>query len=349
MKKLLIILIFILAVQVQGLCATLYLRSTGGNWSDPNTWSASSNGAVDGNTPTNTTDVVCDPNSGSAVLTVNTHSSFKTLDMTNFTGTFNMGGGWNINAHGNVTFGAGQTVSGATATNLRFYDSGIIITNGKTVAGSIKIGATGKTLTLGDNLTCSNNFIVRAGTLNTSISNYSINCTGFKALDSGVKTVTLNNSTITCTSLDTSGTNLTFSANTSTINCTGAFDGGGYNLNGASVNLTGTSAVQAISGANTFANLTITGHASSTGGYTINANQTVTGTFTANGNSVTNRCAIKSSDTTVRTITAGVCSLSNIDYYQNIKGAGDGWIGKVPFFNSAFSWNPTIKYSGILR
>lgn len=345
MKKLLYILIFLIAVQVQGWCATKYLRNIGGatNWNDPNSWSSTSGGPADTTAPGFATDItICDPNSGSTNLVINTIAGIALLNMTGFTGT--LSGSSAMGVYGNITFSAGMTNNYTGA--ITAGNNSTLTTNGITL-NSVINSSVAKTMTLGSDLITTKQIDTDYG-LSVNTANYNITCTSFLCNDTVAQTITLGSSTINCTSLDFSGTNLTLTANTATINCTGAFAGGGKTY-GGTVNLTGSTGTIAVTGANTYGNLSITGAANKTGIFTFGANQTVTGTFTCNGNSAINKLALKSSDTTVRTITAATVNVSNIDYYQNIKGAGDGWIGKVPFFNSALSWNPTMKYSGVLR
>jgi hypothetical protein len=329
-KSAILIFILLVAVQVQAMAVTYYLSPSGGNFRDASTWASTSGGSDSVGVPDNTIDCVCDPNSGSAVLTVNVASACKSLDMTDFVGT--LAGSSNFTISGNLTFGSGQTLNytGVISPNA----NSIITSNTKTGNFNLSVLTTGTTIQLADNLSIgTGNILVTRGTFTTN--NNSIICSGFSRGNSTAScTVNLGSSTVTCTSFDfATYPNATFNYNTSTI----------------ILNQSATGEMSFTPGSCQFYNLTLNGHAS-TGCYeAFTSDLIINNVLTIAGQSSTNKLALKSSDTTVRTITAPTVNLSNIDYYQNIKGAGDGWIGKVPFFNSSSSWNPTMKYSGILR
>jgi hypothetical protein len=323
--------LLLLAVQVQAMAVTYYLSPSGGNFGDASTWASTSGGSDSVGVPDNTIDCVCDPNSGSAVLTINTSVTCKKLDQSGFVGT--LAGNSNLTISGNLTLGSGQTITYTGTISLNANST--ITSNTKTGNFNLSVLTTGTVIQLADNLNIgTGNILVTRGTLTTN--NNSITCSGFSRGSSTAScTVNLGSSTVTCTSLDfaTYPTGLTFNYDTSTI----------------ILNQAATGAMSFRHGTAQFYNLTLNGHASVGCSKAFLGNLTVNNILTISGNSAVNKLALKSSDTTVRTITAPTVNLSNIDYYQNIKGAGDGWIGKVPFFNSASSWNPTMKYSGVLR
>jgi len=98
-------------------------------------------------------------------------------------------------------------------------------------------------------------------------------CGAFEQSYANARTLTLGSSIFNCTSWDYTGSNLTVTANTATINCSGNFAGGGittYNI----VNLTG--ATSTISGSNTFAELNLASGTTQTITFTDVSTQTVT-------------------------------------------------------------------------
>jgi hypothetical protein len=248
--------------------------------------------------------------------------------MTGFTGSFALNQKFYIETV--LTFSQNATYSTQNYDICYFYGGFDIYCNEATV--NCTIGAFNDIIILKDNLNLGNgNLGVNTGSVITN--NHNIICGKVYHTATTSATITLGSSTVTCTSFDTSGTNLTFNYNTSTV----------------IVNQAATGTMSFSHGTAQFYNLTLNGHDSVGCSKAFSGNLIVNNILTISGNSAVNKLALKSSDTTVRTITAPTVNLSNIDYYQNIKGAGDGWIGKVPFFNSASSWNPTMKYSGVLR
>lgn len=304
LKSAILIFILLLAVQVEGWCATKYLRSVGGNFSDNVTWSTTSNGSADTTAPTSSDDVVCDPNSGSAVLTVNVDSNCKTLNQTGFIGT--LAGSGNIFAYGSITFDPNQTITHTG--RLIFQGIATLTTNGKTLTCADV--SPNNNLTLGDNLTINGLIQMGNGIFNTN--NKNINCTLFKSSSSFAKTFNLGSSTITCTSLDLTGTNQTFNYNTSSI----------------VVNQAATGTMSFSHGSCQFYNLTLNGFNDKVSQKLFAGDLTVNNNLSLQGNSIINRLYVKSDTTgTKRTLTAKTVDLDNVDF-QDITFAGDAvWSG----------------------
>ena len=167
-------------------------------------------------------------------------------------------------------------------------NTGTLTTAGKTFSGLTINGAGGITVTLGDALNISTRTLtVTQGTFDTA--NFNVTASALSSSGSIARTITLGSSVINLSSISTAlsfatSTNLTFNANTSQINLTGAsptFNGGGQTFNNVSFTSTTNTAVAiSITGANTFANLTLS--APGAVGFLaaeFSANQTITGTL----------------------------------------------------------------------
>jgi hypothetical protein len=302
-------------------------------------WALTSGGAGGQAVPTTADDVFFDAASGAVTCTIATgNAGAKSITCTGFTGT--LAGTASITVAGSVTFVAGMTLSYTGRMNITATST--ITTGGKTV-GDITINATGGTVTLGSALTMASSadLTLSAGTLTTSASNFSITAMMLVISGAGVKTLTLNASTVNLSYASTStpafyysGSNLTFNAGTSTINLTGASAttlDAGAGLVFSSVAFTGTTGgLKEIRGANTFGQLTIT--PSATAGVckvSFLANQTIT-TLVANGASTIRRIMFASSVSgTARTLTVGsYTTKSNIDFQDiTVAGASSPWSG----------------------
>ncbi len=139
--------------------------------------------------------------------------------------------------------------------SLRFYSTSTqtLTTNGCVTLGIITQG-TGGILSLQDDLTILPlmGIDIRIGGINTN--NHNITCADFSKSDSGTHgaaAITLGSSTINCSSVNLSGTEITLNAGTSTFNCSGNFIGANKTFN--IVNLTG--ATSTVTGDNTIKEL----------------------------------------------------------------------------------------------
>jgi hypothetical protein len=238
--------------------ANVYWFGGTGNWSDQaNHWSNNSNNSpasLHGAAPGTDDNALFDAASftaGSQVVTVDATAVCLNMDWTGATNspTLNLAG-FNINHSGNVTFIAAMTISVSTAF-LSATGAGAITltTNGATVSCRITTAAafTGSLTQVGALTTTADLGIYhQSGTYATG--NQTIVASGsISFVGAANKTFTPGSSAITCSAWSYTGSNLTVTANTATINVsgTGAFTGGNittYNrihLNGTAHTLSG--------------------------------------------------------------------------------------------------------------
>lgn len=239
-----------------------------GNWSNINMW-ASSTGGVGGTgaVPTSGDNAHFDSNSFAAagqVVTIDAAASCQDMNWTGVTNTPNLAiTGGNLSFYGNIIL-TSITTSSSSGYGLLYKGTGsnTLKTNGVSFDYLTMLYTAG-TLTLQDNLTMNSGGTANgheAITLNWhtggvfDTGGYTINLNGAYFLVNGDPgTLTLGASTITCAKWSITTPN-TVSANTSTINCSGDFAGGGittYNI----VNLTG--ATCSYSGNNTFSKIAL--------------------------------------------------------------------------------------------
>ncbi len=270
-------------------------------YSATSTWSDSSGGATGASVPTPTDSVYVDALSvagAGAILRIST-SGAVCLNM-DWTGATNspqlLINGGVLNFYGSLTFIAAMTVTGSDYGLVAngSLDTMTITSNGLTINRYLDTGSFTGTLTLNDALSLSSLLYHNSGTVVTN--NQTVTLTGvFNLQSAGVKTLTLGSSTINCVGWNYSGSNLTLTANTATINVsgTGAFAGGAittYN----NINLNGTA--HTVSGAFTCVILTRNGTATKTDSVTFTSGTTLTCTTCAMiGNSATNRLLVQSS------------------------------------------------------
>ncbi len=238
-----------------GTCTLALTLGTAANWNTVNSWSATSGGAVTASVPTSADNVYFNANSftaGSQVLTADAAANCRGMDWTGATNTPTLTGtAQDIVPHGNVTFISTMLVTGTLRLNFWVAGACNLTSAGQTFYRIIAINNTA--LTLQDDLTCSNSFTLycNSGYATLITNGKTVTCGIFYAGESTeTKTLTLGASTINCTAWGYSGSNLTVTANTATINVsgTGAFTGGAittYN----NINLNGTA--HTISGSNT--------------------------------------------------------------------------------------------------
>jgi len=307
--------------------------STLHNGTDTNNWSTTSGGASGASVPTSSDDVFIDANSGSGAYQWTAAAVMRSIDMTGFTGTFNMGGAVNVNIYGSMTLNASVTPSGtafstqtfaATSTGFTIDTKGwplgsVTFTGvggGWTLNSALQVGASGTAI-----LTLTN------GTLDTN--GKTVTAGGFNSNNTNTRVLTLGASALnlsTTSPWNVNVTNLTVTANTSVVTCSA--NGASFitwqtfNWNGMSLVFTGGVANTGVTTNLTFANFTFTGTAAKTNVLTLYGNITTTGTFTINGNSVINRALVNTNILgTTRTVTAAAVSLSNVDF-MDIAGAG---------------------------
>jgi hypothetical protein len=235
-------------------------------------------------------------------------------------------------------YGNLSLVGGFTSFNnfdLTFKASGTITSNGQNT-GSLTCDAVGGTVVLGDALTLTGAISVVAGTLSTSVSNYSLTALSFASSNNNVRTVNFNASTVTLTgnvsTWSVTSTNLTLTGTYNLVmsSSSGAtFSGGGMSYH--NVSFSGTSASQnSLSGANSFNTLTITSPtAVGVKKLLFSANQTVS-TFVCSGSTLQNRIGLYSDAIGVaRTLTVSTWTTkSNVDFRSiTPAGASAPWSG----------------------
>jgi hypothetical protein len=232
--------------------------------------------------------------SASQSLVVNSTANCLSMDWTGATNTPTFTISSAMKVYGNMTFIAAMVLNGAGG--LNYLGTCSLTTNGLTLGNGVLapyIGSASETLTLLDDLNMTGTFAPSGGGLTTN--NHNVTSGAFSIVGVSVKTITLGSSTINCASWSYSGSNLTVTANTATINIsgTGVFVGGNiatYN----NINLNGTA--HTVSGAFTCATLTRNGTATKTDTVTFTSGATLTcTTFAMIGNSITNRLLVQSS------------------------------------------------------
>jgi hypothetical protein len=335
--------------------STLYWIGGTGNWSDGTKWSTSSGGSAANAVPAPQNSVIFDAgsNTGTNPFTVTVDGTSSVPSVCNDFSTGGAGGALDgtmtlslgatavLNIYGSLTLPATNltwTAVSGSVLNFQSTSTGkTITTNGVSLgSGSINFNGVGGGWTLGSALTCSA-IVLNNGTLATS--NFNITGTTFQSSNSNTRTFTLGSSTYSLSGASawntTITTNLTFNANTSTINCTSTsptFVGGGltfYNVTFAS----GGSGTTTINGANTFNNLSVTSR-SATGirFVSLGDSQTVSGTLTLGAtNTAIRRIRVASDITgTQRTITLNgtLATLADVDF-RDIATAGTAgtWTG----------------------
>jgi hypothetical protein len=305
-----------------------------GTWSSTNTanWSTSSGGAGGASVPTASDNVFFDANSnvGTGAFTVTMANSPRVCNdftASGLDGTMTLAGASiGLTVSGSLTFQAtnfSRTYTGVTTFNATTTGK-TVTTNGVAFGANVTFDGVGGGWTLGSALTNSFALIVTNGTFDTSSSgNYAVTVSNFSSSNSNARTINLNASTISTSSLNfwstSNSTNLTLNAGTSTISSSNTipnFEGGGktyYNVSFTSTAL----ASPSITGANTFNNLSITGRTTvGIGVLSISADQTINGTFTVSaGTASAYRIAVFSNTfNTTRTLTCAAVSLTDTDF-----------------------------------
>jgi len=215
-------------------------------------------------------------NGAGQTVTTGAADTARSIDWTGATNspTFDIAVGY-LTYSGSVTLINAMTITPKTGQGFQAVGTGVgrtFTTNGNpaSVRHTFIMQADYASVTLVGNITTGTYFYLNRGILNTN--GYDIVATNFLIADAGVKVLTLGDSVITTDAWTASGTNITLTANTSTINCSGNFSGGGlttYNI----VNLTG--ATSTITGNNTFNTLGFTRAGVQTITFTDGSTQTV--------------------------------------------------------------------------
>jgi hypothetical protein len=284
MKKTIYLLVFF-ATTLHGYSATRYEVSGGtGNWNSTTNWSTSSGGASGASFPTSSDDVIFDANSGN--LSVNVVSACLSFNSTGYTGTLTMSS--ILTVTGNITLGASMLFSGASQFIVNATST--ITTNGVAIPYFV-FGAAGNfTVTLNDDLNCTNN---------------SFNFSG---------SYTINGHTIYIGGNLSCGAALPVGTTTFTMNGTGAVSG----LRMANAFVINTSGTITLSGSNQWNNsgssfTYVAGTIVSTGSTCV----FVTTTITAGSGCVFNNVVFNSTGTTIN---------SDIYCNGNVSDGTSGWV-----------------------
>jgi hypothetical protein len=296
--------------------ADRYWVGGAGTWNNSNTanWSTSSGGASGASAPTASDNIIFDQN-GPYTVSMGVFSSTiycQNLTVTGTNITFNDAvPSYTIEINGGLALASSTTWSANRAINFKATGtSNTITTNGVNVRGAINFtGLSSASWTLGsDYISTASSINVVIGTFDTggySLQTGSISTTSSanpKIINLGSSTVTLN-TTVAPINFAVGGSNTTFNAGTSQINCTGActqFITSGVSSGDATfynVAFTSTTArIIAFTGSQIFNNLAITGPA--TAGYTgitFSSNKTINGVLSTTGTAGNRRIFIVSS------------------------------------------------------
>ncbi|MBF0331634.1 MAG: hypothetical protein HQL17_06825 [Candidatus Omnitrophica bacterium] len=293
------------------------ISAAGGNWSATTAW-------VEGVVPTSSDVVMAMATSGN--LTIDAAAACREIDLSNYPatstlthnaftlsvgdatgGSLNFSGAWTYNAIGDTS-----------AVSFISTTTGNLVTTAGKLLGNVTFDGNGGGWTLQDDLTLRSTnatFGVTSGTFNSNGKNMMLG--GFVLnFSANPKTVTLDNSVITCQRGSLNGSINVANSGTTVASTTGS-----------TFVVTGAGAVIAVNPAKmTFNNLTITGSAVKTHTVQISSSYspTITGTLTINGNSSINRILVYSSVSgTATALTAANVSVTNADF-RDITGAGAG-------------------------
>jgi hypothetical protein len=276
--------------------------ATTSNWSSTGTWSASSGGGTGASVPTSTDDVYVNADSvagASAVLAVDAAANCLSKDWTGATNTPTLAFvASTLTIYGNVTIITNMVLSGNTngakAITLQGTNPQLLTTGNNSNLNYIVFNSNGSTITVsGDyNSSTTNALGLTRGELD--ITTATINGKVLLIAGADAKTLTMGASLHNTEGINYSGSNLTVTANTATINITGTGDCalGSANWNGASFNLNGTA--HTVSGSPTGINV-----------LNCKADQTQTITVTAGANITATTANLRGDATHAHTIKSG--------------------------------------------
>jgi len=311
---------------------TLYWVGGTGNWSSTTKWSTSSGGGSGAAIPTSLDAVNFDSLSNATAYTATIDAGVTLARCASFTmagplvGNVTFAGSVGIAFHGNVSFAAtGITRTYTGAMQWAGNSSYTFTTNGLTLASACTVIGIGATWALGSALNIgSSSLTVTYGTFSTSASNYALTSAGLSSNNSNIRSLSLNGSTVTLSTISLSSflatvvTNLTFNAGTSQLNLSGSDAGiacGGLTFNNVSFT-SGAVGGRSITGTNTFNTLSFAGNVQvGVIAATFGANQTIT-TLTLNAGTAAAFRTFLASNTigttrtlTVTTLTAGAADI----------------------------------------
>jgi hypothetical protein len=329
--------------------STLYWIGGTGNWSDTTKWSTSSGGSAANAVPAPQNSVIFDANSNTLLLafTVTGNAAMQCNDFS--TGgaggaldgamTLTLGATARLDVYGSMTLPASNFAfsnTSGSALNFRATTTGkTFTTNGVSVPTvAINFNGTGGEWTLGSALT-SGNINVFEGSLVSG--NFNITYGSLITSGSLARSISLGSSTLTgsgSSPVSYTGSNLTWNAGTSTINCSNAsptLAGAGLTFHNVSFTSTAIGTVT-LTGANTYNNLTFAARAAAgSGTVSVGDNQTVSGTLTlGSGTTGVARLLVASSVIgTPRTLTvATLAAPTDVDFRDIVAaGASAPWSG----------------------
>lgn len=290
---------------------------TAANWNTVNSWSSSSGGKCGASVSSSSDSTLFNLNSftaASQVLTVNANANCLGMNWTGVTNNPRMTLSQLLNIYGDVTFNTGFTMTVNYVP--RFVGTTTYVSGGNILS---ELDLRGNSFTLGDN--CTFGRITRtSGKFITNGYNMTLYWSfGAPVLNLGGNgDITLGDSLITILSSSSGGVTISgsppFTANTAVIDVQkgNVSIANGLNLNGATLNLTGSA--HTVNGSFTCGNLTY--DRTSAGAQTITqqagSHVKVTGTFTATGDSMSDKCTIQSSVAgSMYQITAADIALTN--------------------------------------
>jgi hypothetical protein len=319
---------------------TVYWNLAGAqNWS-ANGWSDTSTGTPNTNFFPLPQDTATFTNAGSVTGTITLDTAIAyvpNVDMSGRTSAMTLGTSNATTVYGNWQNGSGTAFTGISTLTFAGGTTQTITSAGKTFTGGITVDTYGGTVQLADALNIGTNTLtVTNGTFDTK--GYAVTADVLSSSNSNVRTITLGSSTLNLASPGinfTTNTNLTFNANTSTINMVYSASGSNITNFGSqtfyNVSITNNSAStfsRTINGTNTFNNLTLAGGSASANiqQYRFGGNQTINGTLTCAGASAVRRIFLSSNTIgTQRTLTVNSISATDCDFRDiNLAGTASG-------------------------
>ena len=196
-KKLFLLILFILALAIPSWAAGPWYGTTGGgNWNAATSWSATSNctSSCGGSVPAVGDGVILDSHSGSITITA-AGATGASLTMTGYTGTLAMGI-YSLTIAGNVTLGGTLTGTGSFS-----ISAASTITSNSIAFPAILTLSSSSTYTLVGNLTATTELYIQANTV-VIAGAYNITCGTFYANFSSTATLTLvTGQTLTATTI----------------------------------------------------------------------------------------------------------------------------------------------------
>ena len=322
-----------------------WVLTAGGAWDSTagSKWSTTSGGSAGASVPTLANDVFFDANSGSGIITGAVVGAIvcKTLNFTNFTGNFNTS--VNLKIYGSLILGASMTRSFTGGlTFLSNYPGKTITSNGISIgANDLTFAGAGGSWTVQDAISNPGaSIILRKGTLNINGQTVSTGTMNADSQSTQPCSLILGASTLTVTiQWITTGSGLTISAASSTINFTGVNLFYSKSATYGTLNLTSTSQTSSLTNA-TIANDTFNGpltfstlSRTNASGYVVlnlQCDIIVTTSLTLTGSDASTRRlgVLNTLFSSPITITCnGSITLTNVDF-QGIIGAGSAtWTG----------------------